>query len=335
MNSSAKNVKAGKKIAEQASIILKKRGAKAYKKAKKIILSEKIQSSIIQEALRYFMQEWCDIKHPGLLSLACETVGGDPNSVNDIGAALLLLLSTAHIHDDIIDQSEIKGHRPTVFGKFGRDVALLVGDALLFEGLTLLHQSCEKLPPRKKRIIIDLTKAAFFEIGGGEAREVILREKYDLSPRECLENLKMRAAVAEAVMRIGAVIGGGNEKEIECLGHYGRTLGLLAAIREEFIDTFEPEELKNRYEHECLPLPILCALQNEQKRNEIIRLLQKKRITKEDAYTLADLVINTEEVQKLKKNMQSLIGKELQRLKPIKRNKEMLKLFLNSTIEDL
>lgn len=335
MNRSTKNGKARKKLAEQVNIILRKRSAKAYKKAKNILLSEKIRSNIIQEALRYFMQEWCDVKHPGMLSIACESVGGDPNSVNDIGAALLLLLSSAHIHDDIIDQSKIKGHKPTVFGKFGRDIALLVGDALLFEGLILLHQFCEKLPPSKKRIIIDLAKTAFLEIGGGEAREVVLREKYNLSPEECLKNLTMRAAMAEAVMRIGAVIGDGTEEEIECLGHYGRSLGLLAAIREEFIDIFEPEELKNRYEHECLPLPILYALQNGKKRNRIMCLLQKKRITEEDTYTLADLVLDTEEIQKQKKNMQSLVGKELQQLRSIKQNKEILKLLLNSTLEDL
>jgi len=332
MNSSPKNKR---KLAEEAGTILLKKSEEVYKKAKEIILSEKIKCKTIRDAMHYFIQEWRDIKHPGLLCISCEAVGGDTNSANDIGAALLLLLSSAHIHDDIIDQSKSKGSKPTVYGKFGRDIALLVGDAFLFEGLTLLHQFCEKLPEHKKKNIIELTKAAFFEIGSGEAKEVILKNRESLTPEDCLDILKMRAAIAEIVMQIGAIIGNGNEKEIEILGHYGRTLGLLSAIREEFIDIFEAEELKNRYKHEYLPLPILYALQNTQKREQIFRLLKKKRITEKDSFMLADLVIDTGKVRGTKRYMHALIENELHLMRNIRNNKKILELLLYSTVEDL
>jgi len=326
---------ARKKLAEEARIILTKRSEAAYEKAKKIILSEKIKCKLIQDAIRHFMLEWQDVQHPGLLSLACEAVGGNPNSANDVGAALLFLLGGAHIHDDVIDQSKYKGGKPTVYGKFGRDIALLVGDAFLFEGLTFLHQFCERFPENKRRRIVDLVKASFFEIGSGEATEVIFREKHDFSPKSCMDYLKMRAAVAEAIMRIGAIIGDGDEKEIELLGHYGRTLGFLSAIRDEFIDTFEPKELENRYRYECLPLPVLYALQSTQKREEIVRLLQKKKITENDAYALVDLVMDTNDIKKVKKEMEFTIKQELRRLKTIKQNKNELKLLILATVEDL
>jgi geranylgeranyl pyrophosphate synthase len=335
MESIAKKKNVRKKLAKEASIILTKRSTKAYKKAKKIISSEKIKCKIIHDAMCHFMLEWQDVQHPGLLSVACEAVGGNPNSTNDIGVALLFLLGSAHIHDDVIDQSKYKGSKLTIYGKFGRDIALLVGDAFLFEGLTLLYQFTEKFSANKRRRILDLIKTAFFEIGSGEATEVILREKYDFLPKSCMDYLRMRAAVAEAIMRIGAIIGDGDEEEIELLGHYGRTLGLLSAMRDEFIDMFEPQELENRYRHECLPLPILQALQNTQKREEIVHLLQKKKISEKDAYALVDLVMNMKEVQKIKKEMELLVRQELQRLKPIEQNRQILALFICATIEDL
>jgi geranylgeranyl pyrophosphate synthase len=334
MNNDAKD-KGKKKLAERMDILLTKKGAEAYQKAKEIILNEKFECEIIREAILFFMQEWHEIKHPGLLSVACESVGGDPNSVNDVGAALVFLLGSAHIHDDIIDQSKSKEGKPTVYGKFGKDIALLVGDALLFEGLILLHKFCEKLPTHKKEIILNLIKSAFFEVGNGEANEVILKREGILSAERCLDNLRMRAAMAEAVMRIGAIIGNGNDEEIEILGHYGRILGLLAAIREEFIDIFEPEELMNRYRHEFLPLPILYALQNKQKRYKIMHLINKNRISADNVYTIADLVMNSEEVRKLKNDMKSLIESELISLKLLKRNVKVLRSLLNSMIEDL
>jgi geranylgeranyl pyrophosphate synthase len=324
-----------RKLAEEARLLLAKKGAEAYKKAEKIIISEKIQCRVVRDAMHYFMKEWSEVYHPGLLAIACESVGGNPRSTVDIGASLLLLLSNAHIHDDIIDKSRVKGGKLTVYGKFGKDMALLVGDAFLFEGLLHLHQSCDKLPEDKKKMIIELIKTAFFEIGCGEAIEAISRKKHDLLPEKCLEYLNMRAAVAEAIMRIGAIIGNGNEKEIEILGHYGRTLGWLSAIREEFIDVFEQEELKNRYTHEILPLPILYGLRDKPTKEKIIGILQKKKITEEDAYTIAELVIDSEEIRKLKSDMQALIKEEKELLRSIKRNQITLEILLDSTIEDI
>ncbi len=51
--------------------------------------------------------------------------------------------------------------------------------------------------------------------------------------------MRMKAASVEADMRIDAIVGGGNEKEIEALTKYGRILGMLATLREEFIDVFD------------------------------------------------------------------------------------------------
>lgn len=322
-----------RKLAREVGVILTEKGAAALKKAENVVLASKIKCNIVRDSMHYFMQEWRDVKHPGLLYISCEAVGGNPDDTNDIGTALLFLLGSAHIHDDIIDHSENVGYK-SVLARFGPDIALLVGDAFLFEGLTLLYQSCEKLPAHKKNAIVDLTKAAFFEISEGEASEVLLRKRSDVSSEECLVYLRTRAAMAEAVMRIGAIIGDGDAEEIDTLGHYGRTLGLLSAIRDEFVDIFEPSELKNRYRHEILPLPILYAFRNRQRKEEILRTLHKTRITKKDAYMLADSVMSAEEVQKLKNYIYLLINEELKLLKRIEKS-EVLETFLLAMKEDI
>jgi geranylgeranyl diphosphate synthase type I len=322
------------KLAEQASLILKQRSEKSHEIAKKILLSEKFENKSIQRAMRYFIKEWQEIKHPGLLSIACEAVGGDPEKVHEIGAALLFLLGSAHIHDDIIDKSKYKNQRLTAYGKFGEEIALLVGDALLFEGLLLLHHFCKRLPPQKKNSIINLVKTAFFEIGNGEANEVTLRKKSNFTLEKVIAYLHMKAAMTEAGMKIGAIIGGGSDEEIEVLGQYGRILGLLVALREEFIDIFEPQEIMNRYRNEILPLPILYALKSKRGKKEITKLLNTKAITEEKLFDLVDIVMRIKGVQELKKRMKLLVEKGNQLSKNF-RNKNILKLLLNSTLEDL
>ena len=50
---------------------------------------------------------------PGLLSVYCEAVGGDPNETAQVGAAMVLLVAAADLHDDIIDESNSRtGNQP-------------------------------------------------------------------------------------------------------------------------------------------------------------------------------------------------------------------------------
>jgi len=329
-----KMVPSQKNLMEQVKAILKERGQKAIELAKVTMLQEPIEFKPLREAMHYFMEEvWYDASHPTLLSLACEAVGGNPDSTTRVGAAVVLLAGGADVHDDIIDQSISKDSTETVFGKFGENTTILIGDALLFRGLLMLHEACESLQKEQKQEILRLVKDAFFEIGNAEAREASLRGKLELSPDEYLNIIKMKISVAEASARMGAVLGKGTTEEIEGLGHYGKTLGLLMTLRDEFIDVFEVNELSNRFKNECLPLPVLYAFQDPCIKKEVVQLLERE-ITKVEMDRILDLVINAPEVRKLGKKMHLLVKETIQNLQ-VERKRDVLVLLLESTLQDL
>jgi len=323
------------KLMDQVKALLMERAQKSLEIAKQSVLEEKIEYEPIREALRYFMESWCHVSHPTLLSLSCEAVGGDPNATAEIGAALVLLAGAADVHDDIIDQSLTKDSKPTVFGKFGKDIAILIGDALLFKGLLMLHEDCEPLAKEQKKTVLELSKYAFFELGKAEAQEAGLRGKLNLSADAYLDIIKAKVSVAEAAAKIGATIGNGTQKEVEALGYYGKTLGLLMTIRDEFIDVFEFEELSNRFKNECLPLPVLYALQDPVRRKMIIQLLKRGKMTEDEMERITDLIVNAEATRKLREEMDHLIRKATQRLRFIRKNRGLFALLLESTVEDL
>lgn len=326
-----------KKLIEQAKEILAKRGQKAFEIARNFILNEKFLGKTVYNALHYFMHEsWYDVQHPALISLACEAVGGNSNAATNIGASIVLLAGACDIHDDIIDKSKAKGSKLTVFGKFGEDIAIIAGDTLFINGLTFLFKACEEFLRQDRKIILSLVTQAFLEIGEAEARETKLKGKYDVSPIKYYDVIEMKASVAEAMARIGAIIGGGKSKEINALGRYGRTLGILMTIRDEFIDLLEEEEFKNRVKNECLPLPLLYAFQNKNLKSEIIPLLKiydKKNILKK----VAKKIINTREVVELKEKLQTMVDEEKAKLYFISKSeiRSELELLLDSTIEDI
>ena len=321
---------------EQVSAILRQRGQSALETSKRAILKERINHQPLQEALYYFIDEvWPKILHPGLLSIYCEAVGGDPKETMQVGAAMVLLVGAADLHDDIIDQSKVKNFKPTVFGKFGKDIAILAGDALLIEGMYLLHSALEGFPKNKRTEILELVKQAFFDLSSAEADEAVFRGSIDLPGEQYLEIIKKKVAVAEATAKIGAILGDGTVEQVETLADYGRTLGLLLTIRDEFIDVFESDELVNRARNEILPLPVLYAFQDPTKKDVILQLLKGRKLTSEKTDKIVDIVTDANETQELKREMKRLVQRGLRNASSLEVCGKMLELLLESTVEDL
>jgi len=323
-----------RKLMEQAVAILQRKGRVAVELAKRNMLGVRIGHAPLSNALSFFIDRWDDVLHPALVSLACEVVGGKPEATVKVGAALVLLAGGADIHDDIIDDSVIKGSEQTVFGKFGKDLAILAGDALLLEGIYLLNEACEDLEVTKKKAVLDLVKQAFFEISGAEAAEAGMRGRIDMSKRQYLDIIRHKVAAGEAATRIGALIGDGTLGEAEILAEYGRAYGILVTIRDEFVDVFEQEELSNRAEKEILPLPIILTLADESKKIALLRLIRGK-ITEEKIEEIVDIATSSAESALLVSEMRQMVDQLILKINTLRYCREDLQLLVTAALEDL
>jgi len=248
------------RIIEEAQKLLEERGRKPLEMARKAILEEEIESKEVKEALHYFITEyWHDLARPTLMSICCEAVGGDPNATIPFAVPLSLISGALDIQDDIIDQSKTKHGRPTVYGKYGKEIAILTADALLFKGFTLLSQACLEIPKEKASKIIKTIKDMFYELGDAEALELNLRGRIDITPEEYLHIVRKKAADVEAHTRIAAILGNATEKDENTLCKYGRQLGMIIIIRDDILDLLDKKEAKHRIKKEHPPLPVIYA----------------------------------------------------------------------------
>jgi geranylgeranyl pyrophosphate synthase len=320
-------------ITEQLQKILQERGKEGLELARKTILDEKIDSKEVREALDYFMNEyWHDFTSSALLSLVCEAVGGDPKVTTPVAVSLTLISGAIDIHDDIIDQSENKDTRPTVYGKFGKEIALLLGDALLFKGFTALYDSVEKgVPAEKVAAITNIINKTFFELGNAEALELQFRGRTDVTPEEYLQVARKKGADLEAYTRISAILGGASEEEIDALGEYGRILGTLIILRDDMIDMLDPEETIHRIQKEHINIAILYALQNHEMNHEIRSILEKT-ITPKNAKKLAILVDKAGGFTRIDAHMNKLAKDALVAIEKAKCNKTYLALFIQGML---
>jgi geranylgeranyl pyrophosphate synthase len=323
-------------LSKQAKDLITKYGENGYQKAKATIKNDKNLTNPTNQILTYFIEEsWPNRQHPALISLACEAVGGDPAATDEVSAALVLLTGAADIHDDIVDKSKTKARKQTAYGKFSQDKVLLAGDILLLKALTMLAEACEKLPPQTRRAIRTLVEDAFVEIGCATTKEREYKGKFDLDPRLSWKTMSAKGAISDAFSRVGATIGGGTSEEISSLGHYGRALGFLMAVRNEFADMLDPVELKNRAKNEVLPLPVLWALQNKSAKPKIMKILERG-LTRVAAEEIANLAMATSQVQELKRKMKLKANNDEQTLKSLpKTNGASFKMLLRLSVEGL
>jgi geranylgeranyl pyrophosphate synthase len=328
--------KKGKKLSAVVLEELQKRSNKGLEFAKKTMLTERIEYGRLTEALELYVANWNDFTHPGLFSLACEAVGGDPNHAVSVQAAIAMMAAAFDLHDDIIDESYQKHGVPTVFGKHGRKITLLLGNAFLIKGFTHFCISIEELDLEKLREVVEVLQRSLFELGNAHALELDLRERTNAELGDYMRGVEMKAVSIEGDMRIGAIIGGGTHKEVEALARYGRILGTLAMLREEFIDVFDVEELNQRVSSEYLPIPILYAMQNTESKKEIEKLIANK-ITNRNVDVLVDTVFGTKNMRNLKKYMGKLVVEAINITSSV-RNKDLryqMQSFASSTLEDI
>jgi geranylgeranyl pyrophosphate synthase len=295
--------------------LLKQKGEPSMKNARKTLCNFK-DYTYSSQALRYFAKVTLHNAlpvFPALISISCEAVGGDGEKTMPFGEAIVLISAAADLHDDVIDQSLVKGLKQTVLGKFDAATAILAGDILLAQGFRQLNEAAESINKIDSKKIIKLVSEAIIEICAAESLESQLRNKKDVKPEEYLEVIKLKAVVPELSMRIGAILGNAKAEQIENLGSFGRIYGTNSLIIEEFADLLDIEEVRNRLKNECPPLPIIYALQNEQIRTKLLPLLSSN-LSEASHKSILEIVLDSKEIQVLGNDLVNNARNEVKQL---------------------
>ncbi len=324
------------KIMNEVLDILREKSAKALSIARKELLAMNLEGKG-QQALEHYARYWDDTSHPAILSLACEAVGGHAVDAVPVQVATLILTAAMDIHDDVIDHSRTKNGKPTVFGKFGKDIALLAGDALWLKGFMSLRDAEGEFSSKTQEAIDERIRRNYYDVGNAHMLELMFKGKLDVSPSQYSSILEMKASNISVHAAIGAIVGGGSADDINRLDKYGKILGMLVTLREEFVDVFEPEELRNRARNECLPLPLLYTIEDPASKNIVLRILSKTNISEEDAERIVTMVFSSKKIRTLKKRMRGWSEEALQIVSELPRSNasNTLSKLIVGALEDL
>lgn len=200
----------------------------------------KHRPEVIYEAMHYSLFSGGKRFRAVLLVEAAKSIGYNPEMVLPAACAIEFVHTYSLIHDDLpaLDNDTMRRGVATNHIKFGEDIAILAGDALLTEAFYLLSSKQQSEEPiRLVRAIEELAHAAGVAgmIGG---QVVDLESEGKDVDRETLSFIheNKTGALIKASVRIGALLGGTNDAQLDALTRYAESLGLAFQIVDDILD---------------------------------------------------------------------------------------------------
>jgi len=194
--------------------------------------------SEFKEPLKYALDGGKRIR-PVILLLASECVGQIDDNTLAAACAIEFLHTESVIHDDIIDNETLRRQKDPFHIKYGYNTSVLTGDFVL--GLILSIASRINNP----RVTKNLATTAMM-MSEGEVIESRLETSEDVTFDDYLKVIEYKTATAfETASRLGAIISGGTDVEIESLADYGKNIGIAYQIRDDLHDWKNEDKLFN------------------------------------------------------------------------------------------
>lgn len=196
----------------------------------------------IHEAMRYSLQAGGKRLRP-VLALAAAELGGPGRAEAALPTAVALecVHTYSLIHDDLpcMDDDDLRRGRPTCHRAFDEATALLAGDALLTQAFIILGESYPEEPVLAAALLRELAAAAGSRrLVGGQMQDLLAERAAGTATATELEfiHLNKTAAMLEASLVCGGLVGGLAPDAFEALRRAGRHLGLAFQIVDDVLD---------------------------------------------------------------------------------------------------
>jgi len=275
---------------------LKKSANSAYLELKNL-LGNKLQKveNLIQEKLKSevnLIQKMSDhhLRSGGkrlraLLTLESAKLTGYKEDNRDINlaACVELIHSATLLHDDVIDESELRRGVKTANSVWGNQSSILVGDYLLSRCFEMMVEDGDLE-------VLKLLSSTSSKIAQGEVLQLQHKGEADLLEETYIDIINLKtASLFSAATKTGACLSGSNEKEKKALESYGRNLGLAFQIADDALDFYAKEKLfgkeigKDFFEGKVtLPMIIIFQKGNEEEKKFLNEIMKKEKRSEKD-----------------------------------------------------
>jgi len=246
---------------------------------------------VVNELCSHIRQYRGKMLRPALLLLSARACGKVTEQHGILAAVVELVHMATLVHDDVLDEADVRRRSPTVCRRAGNEAAVLLGDYLISHAFHL----CSSLDSQYASSLIGQTTNTVCE---GELQQVHHRGDYDLTQAQYIEIVTRKTASFTGVCCcLGAHYAGADPHLVETLEQYGLNVGIAFQITDDVLDIVGDEKragktLGRDLEKHKLTLPLIHCFTSAQS-EERLQLRTLLDAEQQDRSAMHDLLIRT------------------------------------------
>ncbi|MDP6869666.1 MAG: isopentenyl-diphosphate delta-isomerase [Candidatus Poseidoniaceae archaeon] len=174
--------------------------------------------------------------------LVAKAVGDTHSGLLDVGAAIETIHNFTLVHDDIMDDDDIRRGRPAVHIEYGLPTAINAGDAMLaiaFEAMAV----AEGIEPELLPFLVKRIGRMVRRVSEGQQLDIDFEDRIAVEEDEYIEMIRGKTAVMFLTCaEVGAHLAGADEETISCMHDWGLAVGLCFQLMDDLIDVLSDDD---------------------------------------------------------------------------------------------
>ncbi len=176
---------------------------------------------------------------PALLLLCCEAFGGRVQDALPAAAAVEMFHNFTLLHDDIMDNAAVRRGKASVPARWGENVAILSGDAMMIYSYRLLR----RVPEQKIARIMEIFTSMALQVCEGQQYDMDFESRRKVSVVEYMHMIELKTSVLlGGAAMIGATLGEASEEDCRKIYRYALELGLAFQLQDDMLDSYGTEK---------------------------------------------------------------------------------------------
>lgn len=193
------------------------------------------QPKTLYDPIRYVLSMGGKRIRPVLMLLAYQLYKDDPERILMQAAALETYHNYTLLHDDLMDNADLRRGHETVHKKWNANQAILSGDSML----VLAYERMAQCAADKLSQVLAIFTETALEIGEGQQYDIDFERRTDVEEDEYIEMVRLKTSVLLAcALKIGGALAGAPEQDLDNLYKFGERIGLAFQLQDDFLDVY-------------------------------------------------------------------------------------------------
>lgn len=189
----------------------------------------------LYEPIKYVLSMGGKRIRPTLMLLAYNLYKENPEDILMNACALETYHNYTLLHDDLMDNADMRRGHLTVHKKWNDNTAILSGDSMLVLAFQRMMQSDAK----HLKDILDLFTVTALEIGEGQQYDMEFETRNDVKEEEYIEMIRLKTSVLLAcALKIGAILADASVEDADNLYKFGEQIGLAFQLQDDYLDVY-------------------------------------------------------------------------------------------------